>query len=177
MKRSIVAVTLALLAGTALATTQVPTPVSETEKKQIVPSLLVQSSHGYMYRNGKLTLQDVSPSTVIFADRPERVAGHTPTDALVADWGEGPNSFAKNPPNANFSVFEPDGTAKNVVVELRNPRLQGNQLTYDVKMIEGKLPPQGGENSMFIDIIGMPLTPMSYAGVARRWTRRAVFFR
>jgi hypothetical protein len=29
---------------------------------------------------------------------------------------------------------------------------------------------------VFIDIIGMPLTPLSYAGVARRSFRRAVLY-
>jgi hypothetical protein len=46
-----------------------------------------------------------------------------------------------------------------------------------VKVLQGQLPPEGGENSMFIDIIGMPLTPLSVAGVGRRCARRAVFFR
>ncbi len=36
---------------------------------------------------------------------------------------------------------------------------------------------QGAEASLGIDIIGMPLTPLSFAGVARRDYRRAVLFR
>jgi hypothetical protein len=40
------------------------------------------------------------------------------------------------------------------------------------------MPASGGPASLFIDIIGMPLTPMSYAGVARRTAyRRAVIYR
>jgi hypothetical protein len=42
--------------------------------------------------------------------------------------------------------------------------------------LEGKLPPEGGLASLFIDIIGMPLTPLSYAGARRRMWRRAVFY-
>lgn len=30
--------------------------------------------------------------------------------------------------------------------------------------------------SLFIDVIGMPLTPLSYAGAARRTTRRAIIY-
>jgi hypothetical protein len=39
------------------------------------------------------------------------------------------------------------------------------------------MPAKGADVSVFIDVIGMPLTPMSYAGVARRTYRRAVIWR
>jgi len=38
------------------------------------------------------------------------------------------------------------------------------------------MPAKGGAASLFIDIIGMPLTPLSYAGVARRSYRRAFYY-
>ena len=57
---------------------------------------------------------------------------------------------------------------------LRDPVLRGDSLTYTVRVLEGKLPARGADVSVFIDIIGMPLTPVSYAGVARRTYRRAV---
>jgi len=55
-----------------------------------------------------------------------------------------------------------------LVVTLKNPQFTGDDLTYDISVIEGKLPAKGGPCALFIDIIGMPLTPLSYAGVARR---------
>jgi hypothetical protein len=55
-----------------------------------------------------------------------------------------------------------------VVVKLSRPRLAGKELTYDIKVIEGKVPQKGRVCSVYIDIIGLPLTPLSYAGVARR---------
>ena len=65
-----------------------------------------------------------------------------------------------------------------IVVTLRNPVLAGEDLAYDVKILEGDMPAKGGPVSLFIDIIGMPLTPLSYAGVARRTAyRRAVYWR
>jgi hypothetical protein len=54
--------------------------------------------------------------------------------------------------------------------------LSGDTLTYDVRVLEGNLPSTGGAASLFIDIIGRPLTPMSFAGVARRSARRAAFY-
>ena len=81
-----------------------------------------------------------------------------------------------DPPNATLSLLVGD-KAVDVVVVLRNPQLKGNEMTYDVRVLQGEVPAKGGPCSLFIDIIGMPLTPLSYAGVARRTTRRMVFWR
>jgi hypothetical protein len=58
---------------------------------------------------------------------------------------------------------------------LQDPTLQGDNLTYTVKVLQGDMPATGSEVSVFIDIIGMPMTPFSYAGVARRSYRRAFY--
>ncbi len=39
------------------------------------------------------------------------------------------------------------------------------------------MPVLGEDVSVFIDVIGMPLTPVSFAGVDRRAYRRAVIYR
>jgi hypothetical protein len=62
-----------------------------------------------------------------------------------------------------------------MVVTLRNPRDSGNDLSCDVSVVSGTLPAAGsGPASLFIDIIGMPFTPLSFAGVARRTAFRTV---
>jgi hypothetical protein len=38
------------------------------------------------------------------------------------------------------------------------------------------MPVRGDDVSIFIDVIGLPLTPVSYAGAARRTHRRAVIY-
>jgi len=43
---------------------------------------------------------------------------------------------------------------------LKNPVLKADTLTYDVKILEGKMDGSGGQTSLFIDIIGMPWTPV-----------------
>lgn len=55
---------------------------------------------------------------------------------------------------------------KDAVVVLKNPKLEGDQLTFDVDVLEGDLTGAAGAASIFIDIIGRPFTPMSFAGVA-----------
>ena len=90
-------------------------------------------------------------------------------------WSEGKDSFLSDPPNADISILE-GNQLKQVVAVLQDPLLKGENLTYTVKVIQGNMPAQGKDVSVFIDIIGCPLTPVSYAGVARRTYRRAVIY-
>jgi hypothetical protein len=142
---------------------------------QKVDFLFVQTAANVSFANNYLTLHGVNPVTVCFADRPERIAGHMPTANIVGMWDEGKNSFLADPPNATLSTFKAGGVS-NAVVELRNPRMSGSDLTYEVRVLEGTPPMQGGPSSLFIDIIGMPLTPYSYAGAARRAARRGYMY-
>jgi hypothetical protein len=137
--------------------------------------LFVQSARRMRYAKGQLTLVDVSPITVVFSDRPERLAGHMLTNDFVPFWSEGDDSFEQDPPNADLAVLA--GTQDdNVVVTLHEPRLDGVDLTYRVDVLEGDLPATGGPSSLFIDIIGRPMTPVSFAGANRRmWRRRALY--
>ena len=136
--------------------------------------LFVQNAKGIVYANGKLTLKGVNPATVMFSDRPERIAGHMTTARLVPFWGEGKDSFLKDPPNATLS-FLVDQTLADTVVELQYPVLSGDDLSYTAKILEGEVPASAGLASLFIDIIGMPLTPLSFAGGRWRMWRRAAF--
>jgi hypothetical protein len=86
-----------------------------------------------------------------------------------SQWGTGSDSFAKNPPNATVSVFSKDGSSvRDAVVVLKTPTLSGEQLTFDVQVLEGDVAGADGAAAVFIDIIGMPWTPLSYAGVMGR---------
>lgn len=147
---------------------------ADNTQPETVQLLYVQTATAYTYADGELTLMSASPATLFFTDRPERIVGHVATGDFVSIWGEGQNNFAEDPPNAVLSVFTGDSTME-AVVELLEPRLEGDNLIYQVKLLSGELPAAGGANSLFIDVIGRPLTPLSYAGVARRTTRRAVY--
>ena len=124
----------------------------------------------------RLTLREVSPVTLFFADRPDRIAGNMKTAAFVPFWSEGTDSFLSDPPNADLSIIE-DGVLRQTVVELRDPAIDGDDLHYTVKIIDGDMPELGDAVSLFIDVIGMPLTPVSFAGVDRRAYRRAMIYR
>lgn len=138
--------------------------------------LFVQNAQSVSLADGVLTLEGISPTTIFFSDRPVRQAALGKTSEFVTYWttGGGSDNFKKDPPNATLSVVAEDGT-QDVVLTLANPQLDGDTLRYDVTIIEGRDSLEGGLASLFVDIIGMPLSPMSYAGVARRGVRRAVW--
>jgi hypothetical protein len=151
---------------------------SSADAAKVEPSLIVMSAAGAMLADDKLTLTGVAPSAIIFADRPVRAAGHALTVHLLEEWGSAADaSFAKDPPNATVSAFSKDGSvSKDAVVVLKNPSLQGDQLTFDVQVLEGDLKGADGAASVFIDIIGLPFTPLSFAGVARRTAYRSAMY-
>ena len=138
--------------------------------------LFVQTAKGMAFDadQNRLTLRGVSPVTLFFSDRPERVAGNMSTQKFVPFWSEGTDSFLADPPNADLSIIE-DGALHQVVVVLRDPVLEGEDLHYTVTIIDGVMPVLGEDVSLFIDVIGMPLTPLSFAGARRRAFRRGFY--
>jgi hypothetical protein len=167
-----------LLAATAIAATAVPLrPRLARAADEVADFLFVQTASAMTFDKAasKLTLGGIGATTLFFSDRPERIAGNMDTTAFVPFWSKGKDSFLSDPPNADLSILDADNLQQ-VVVVLENPELNDNNLTYTVKVVGGEMPENGSEVSVFIDIIGMPLTPLSYAGVARRGFRRAVLY-
>lgn len=150
---------------------------STSKKTAQADFLFVQTAKSMSFdrETNKLTLQDISPVTLFFSDRPERIAGNMRTEQFIPFWSEGSDSFLSDPPNADLSILE-GNTLQQMVVVLKEPVLEDNNLSYTIDIVEGSVPKSGNDVSVFIDIIGMPLTPISYAGVARRTYRRAVLY-
>jgi hypothetical protein len=184
MRRLVVAISIAAVLWTpAAGVAQTPTtnpqsasaPSKSSVKVDMVPSLFVMNAHGASLQGQTLTLVGVSPTSIVFADRPVRAAGHLPTGALLEEWTTG--DFAKDAPNATVSVLGKDGaSARDIVVELKSPHLDGDRLTFDVRVLEGDLAGADGPAAVFVDISGLPFTPLSFAGVARRTARRAYWY-
>ncbi|MGO4440926.1 hypothetical protein [Rhizobium sp. RAF56] len=117
-----------------------------------VPSLAVINSAGATLANDKLTLTGVFASSIVFADRPVRSAGHVTTEQFIMQWDEGKDNFAKNPPNATVSILGGDGSkVSDAVVTLKSPKLDGNTLTFEVSVLEGSLNGSSGPAAVFID--------------------------
>jgi hypothetical protein len=130
-----------------------------TTSSQKVQLMFVQTAEDLKVNPTEKTLRlvNVGQQTLYFSDRPQRVAGHLTMPAYLDEWtaGEGPDNFANDPPNATLSVYEPgrqDNTL--VVVEISHPVIDGKDLVYKYKLIEGKMPKSGGAAALFIDWIG-----------------------
>jgi hypothetical protein len=119
----------------------------------VMTLLFVQNAQGVEYDadSSVLTLDGVSPVVTFFSDRPGRYAGHLLLPGFIEIWGEGEDSFAEDPPNAALSIFD-GNTVQTVILELADPSLKKNRLTYRVvQVLEGELPASGGTCSLFID--------------------------
>jgi len=105
-----------------------------------------------------IRLVNVNKQTLYFSDRPNRIAGNLTMAAYMDEWTAraGKDNFANDPANATLSVYEPgrqDNTI--IVVEISNPVIDGKDLIYSYKLIEGTLPKAGGATSLFIGWIGV----------------------
>jgi hypothetical protein len=143
------------------------------EELQAEQSMFVQTAHDATTDGKTLTLHGVTPSTLYFSDRPKRIVGHMGTADFVNLWDEGENSFEADPPNAVLAFLEAgDDVPEDAVVVIREPRLDGDQLSYSIEALEGTVPTQTGPVTLFIDPFGRPLSPVSVCGVRRRERRR-----
>ncbi|MGO6702070.1 hypothetical protein [Rhizobium ruizarguesonis] len=152
----LIAIAAGLLSSTpVLSQDAISAPAQKTigaPKSKMVPSLAVLNSGGARLENGKLTMSGVSAVSIVFADRPVRSAGHVLTSEFIKQWGEGADSFAKDPPNATISVLSGKGdSVADAVVVLKTPKLEGANLTFDVAVLEGDLAGADGPASLFID--------------------------
>ena len=138
-----------------------------------IQALFAQTAREMTTDGDKVTFHGLSPATLYFSARPQRVVGHLTTKQFIDEWDLGENSFASDPPNAVISFVEKgDESPEDVIVVLKDPVLASDSLTYTVDILEGTLPAKGELVSVFIDPFGRPLSPISLAGMNRRARRR-----
>src|SRR5258707_3394465 len=120
--------------------------------RQHSQALIVLKARGTRLDGQKLVLDGALPSATLFTSRPVRSVGHMVTPDMVEIWHTG--SFAKDPPNATVSVFSKDGSSvSDIVVVLTAAKLEGERLTFEVKLLEGDLGKSDGPASIFIDTL------------------------
>lgn len=143
------------------------------DQLQAEQSMFVQTAASITSDGASLALRGVTPSTIYFSDRPQRVVGHMATADFVDLWAVGDNSFEADPPNAVLSFLRPGDTVPDdVVIVIKEPRLADGDLVYLIDVLDGSMPREAGPVSLFIDPIGRPLSPVSVCGVRRRERRR-----
>jgi hypothetical protein len=151
--KTLLVASIAMLAG--CATPQAPAQGASSSQVQL---MYVQSAEDLRIDAASTTLRlvKVNPQTVYFSDRPLRIAGHLKMVDYLKTWKEGRDSFSADPPNATLSVYEPgraDPTL--VVVALMKPVVDGTDLVYTYRIVEGTMPTNGGVTSLFIDWYGV----------------------
>jgi hypothetical protein len=133
------------------------TSIAAAEKPRL---MFVQSADDLKVDAAKRTfrLVKVNQQTLYFSDRPVRLAGHLKMADYLKEWTAkaGKDNFGGDPPNATLSVYEP-GKPDNsiVVVKLTNPVVEGADLVYSYKILNGTMPAKGGPTALFIDWIGV----------------------
>jgi hypothetical protein len=154
---------ISLLAAVVLsmaACAKTPTAPSSAAGQSAAPQFMfVQSAEDIKVDAAKNTfrLVKVNPQTLYFTDRPQRIAGHIKMPAYLAEWtrAAGSDNFSSDPPNATLSVYEPGQPNNTVtVVKISQPVVEGDDLIYSYKLIEGTMPNAGGATALFIDWIG-----------------------
>ncbi len=133
---------------------------AEEKKKTDEPKvqlMFVQTAEDLKADGNTFRLVNVGQQALYFSDRPVRIAGHLTMPAYLDEWkaGEGPDNFSSDPPNATISVYE-SGNHENTlaVVKISHPVIDGKDMVYNYKLIEGTMPKAGGATALFIDWIG-----------------------
>ena len=113
---------------------------SSSDDSDMPEFLFFQHSDSATLTESTLKLTGVSPQTGWFTNRPYRGAGQTLTEEFISRWGQGDDSFADDPPNADLACTV-NGEVVNYVVELMSPELIGDELTYEIQVLGGVEPP------------------------------------
>ncbi len=148
MRKLIVLILAGMLAGVTLAKAYAPN----------VQLMFVQVADDMETDATTLRLVGVAQKTLYFADRPVRLAGNLTMAGYLEEWKatEGPDNFGSDPPNATLSVYEPrPATNSLAVIVISHPVVDGRDLLYTYKLVEGAMPKNGGTTSLFIDWIGV----------------------
>jgi hypothetical protein len=120
--------------------------------------MFVQSAEDLRVDAARSTLRlvRVNAQTLYFSDRPQRIAGNLKMADYLKTWKEGRDNFGADPPNATLSVYEPGRADQTlVVITIMKPVVDGADLLYTYKIVEGTMPANGGATSLFIDWYGV----------------------
>ena len=144
------------------------------EQLETEESMFVQTAAGMDSDGGTQTLRGITPSTLYFSERPQRVVGHMTTADFVDLWAIGDNSFESDPPNAVLAFLEPGAAVPDdAVVMIKAPNVNGEgDLAYSIEVLEERYRRTRGPVTLFIDPFGRPLSPVSVCGMRRRERRR-----
>ena len=137
MKWLICILCILALAGVALGAEKMENKTASAAKSKTFIFLQEGSSGSFVNDssgNYTLTMNDVVPYTIFFADRPARDVGFAPMDKFLKGFDFG----VHNPPNAAIILPDENNTSDMLVVELTNPQYNSTTrtLTYNAKQLK-----------------------------------------
>jgi len=110
----------------------------------------VQQAASLSYDGRTLTLEGLAPATIFFSDRPYRLAGHVETAVFANLWDAPAGTFAQSPPNAAISVLGETNAAP-AIVTLTSAQVDGDSISYGVRLVSGQPPETARNVALFID--------------------------
>jgi hypothetical protein len=109
------------------------------------------------YAGRTLTLKKVSLVTLYFTDQPARIVGHMPTQEWVNRFSPEGSLADADPPNGVLSVLGASDN-KEVVLELKEPKLDSETLRFRARFLRGSLPASFGLCTLFMEAVpGSPV--------------------
>ena len=136
------------------------------EQLETEQSMFVQTAAGIDNDGETLRLRGITPSTLFFSDRPQRVVGHMLTSDFVDLWGTGDNSFETDPPNAVLAFLEPGANEPDnavVVLTAAGVRRRRRSVLFD-RCARGNRPDEGGAG----DVVHRPVRDAALTGLGVR---------
>lgn len=112
-----------------------------------VETLFVQKGETASYRDGILMINRTS-AHIFFVDKSRKISGHIRNEEFFKRWIES----KKENPSATISFYRKNGTPEIALVTLSNPKIGKHRaITYNVKILSGKIPEIISEPALFID--------------------------
>lgn len=118
------------------------------EDKQSPRYIFVLNAKSGYTMDKEVTLKDIN-SVVYFSDRPARVAGHMELAKFASLWKNANDKENLMTRCAILSLMDPE---QEVVIELSDPNVVGNTITFKCKTLPADLPKKFNTCALFIDM-------------------------
>ena len=124
---------------------------------------VIHARNAYLTQT-ELVLEEPGAHVLAFTDRPFRKTAMVPCAEFAAGWS---HAFPSNP-NATMAYSDVDHHYHSEVLELMRPRMEGDTLIFQMKILEGEAPLEEdfGETALFIDAGGFVIYPYGIGAAA-----------
>lgn len=102
------------------------------------------------FEDGKLTLNG-TPIVTFYSMATQRSVGHFLVGTFVETWEKNSSIYKADPPNGTLSVLDEKGSL-GAVIEVSNPVSTLNSITFNARVLEGKLPASFNASSLFLKL-------------------------